>query len=101
MKKLALVASVFLAACESPKKEPERFQLKCGKYAVAVEVADADTLNTAVNGEKIQMFSAVSASGAKYEGKGAVVKASLWNKGANWSLIINNGRMIDCKSLKK
>ena len=92
---------VLLAACDSPKKEPERFSLKCGKYSVAVEIVDKDKLNAAINGEKIQMFSAISASGAKYDGRGAVVKASLWNKGRNWSLIINNGRMIECKSLKK
>jgi membrane-bound inhibitor of C-type lysozyme len=99
--KLAVLAAVLLGGCDStppPQAETQKIALKCGNYDVAIEVADADTLNTAINGEKITMYRAISASGAKYDGKGAAVSASLWNKGENWSLIVNNGSTISCKT---
>ncbi|MDR2770110.1 MAG: MliC family protein [Rickettsiales bacterium] len=104
MKKACMIAilAAGLAACdEAPQpeqaKEPERVALKCGKYDVAIEISDADTLNAAVNGEKITMSAAVSADGAKYEGKGRAASATLWSKGKNWSLSINGGGLTDCK----
>jgi membrane-bound inhibitor of C-type lysozyme len=99
MKTLA-VASLVLAACDGAAPKVEKYALKCGSYDVSVEVASPDTLKTAINGEKITMGREISASGARYVGKGAAVSAELWNKGQDWSLDIG-GRFISCKSLKK
>jgi membrane-bound inhibitor of C-type lysozyme len=102
-KAVAVLGLLALAACDEapPVKILEQTALKCGNYDVAIEMVDRDTLNTAINGEKIRMNSAVSASGARYEGKGAAVSVALWNKGQNWMLIINDGAAIDCKPSAK
>jgi membrane-bound inhibitor of C-type lysozyme len=96
----------FLAACGDDDggtpPAAKRDALKCGAYDVAIEyvAGDADTLKTSINGEKITMYRAVSASGAKYEGKGSAISAALWNKGQSWTLHVG-GDAIKCKSLKK
>jgi membrane-bound inhibitor of C-type lysozyme len=98
-------ASLVLAGCDcdcdcGEPRRPNKYSLKCGSYDVAIEIADADTLKTAINGEKITMNRAISANGAKYQGKGAAISAGLRNKGGDWSLEIG-GRAASCKSLKK
>lgn len=93
-----------LAACDSAPESPEireTFALKCGGYDVVIEVVSGDTLNTTLNGEKIRMNRAISASGAKYEGKGAAVLAAMWSKGDNWTLHINDEVVHDCKPVAK
>jgi membrane-bound inhibitor of C-type lysozyme len=98
---IMLAASLILAGCDGGKPiEHKKYALKCGSYDVAIETVDADTLKTAINGEKITMNRAVSASGAKYQGKGAAISAGLWNKDGDWSLEIG-GRAVSCKPLKK
>lgn len=95
---LGILASGLTAGCgEKTPPTPKKIALKCGNYDVAIEMVDKDTLKTAINGEKIEMFRAISASGAKYDGRGAATSVSLWNKGEKWSLLLNNGRPIECK----
>lgn len=102
MKKIisAALLAAALAACDNGGEykgpDTKKFVLKCGSYDVAVEVGAGDVLNTTVNGEKITMKPVVSASGSKYEGKGAATSAYLWNKGLDWALGIGKDH-IDCK----
>ena len=105
MKKIILAACLLpvLFGCDcgdEGSRETEKTALKCGIYDVKIEIVGKDFLKTSINGEKIEMRHAVSADGAKYEGKGAVVSAALWNKGTNWMLLLDDGRPIDCKVLK-
>jgi membrane-bound inhibitor of C-type lysozyme len=102
IKIIAVLGLWVLAGCgdDAPSFISEKIALKCGSYDVAIETVDADTINTAINGEKIEMHREITASGAKYTGDGAVVSASMWNKGEDWTLIIS-GRSISCKPLKK
>ena len=105
MKKLLIFFAFLsvLAGCDSGGDSSSKtFTLKCGSYDVAIKILDADTLQTAVNGEKITMNRANYASEMHlYKGRGAVVSVSLWNKGQNWSLDIDNGRRINCVALQK
>lgn len=97
----ASIIVLLIGGCDSDDaKRPTRYQMKCNAYDVVVEVVDADTLNTAINGEKIEMHRAASTNGTKYTGKGAVVQASVWNKGSEWALFIDRGGAIYCKVTK-
>jgi hypothetical protein len=82
-------------------KEQKRISLKCGLYDVVVEPVrgDADKIQTAINGEKIQMNKAANGSGSKFEGRGAVAKVSILNKAGKWSLSIDGGNYIYCSQL--
>jgi hypothetical protein len=83
-------------------KKITQISLKCGLYDVVVEPlqGDTDTIQTAINGEKIRMNRATDASGNKFEGRGAVAKVSILNKGDKWSLSIDNGGYIYCSKLQ-
>ena len=123
MKKIILIACLLpvFFGCEGnddaqkePKKsrEPEKIALKCGNYDVGIELTDKELVSASINGEKIEMRRAVAASGEKYEGRGAVVSASLlvhrspqgeggWNKDSDWSLSLDGGRQISCRQIRK
>jgi len=108
MKIIAMVLSLIpvLFGCdnqsaEEKTREPERIALTCGRFEVVVKkIPGADTLKATINGEEIQMNQVEAASGARYAGRGAVVSASLWSHGANWSLSLDRGRPISCRSLR-
>lgn len=99
-----MVTLLVLTACDgSNAPKSEKVALNCNGYNVTVELgsSDRDTLQAVINGEKITMHSVISASGAKYEGRGAAVTAVLWNKGKDWSLGLNDGKLISCKPSAK
>jgi membrane-bound inhibitor of C-type lysozyme len=83
-----------LAACENKKQPMAEEAFKCGDANVAVKVYE-DHIDATINGQEIQMFQVVTASGAKYQS--ADTKTSLWNKGENWMMLVGEETVIDCK----
>jgi membrane-bound inhibitor of C-type lysozyme len=92
MKKLTILATVLaLGACG------DKNTMTCGDYSVKVLESTLDTITTEINGDKVVLNIAVSASGAKYDGTLNETKVTLWSKGDNWSLMLNDGDMMECK----
>lgn len=96
IKKLILPVLVIAAlfACEKLKTSAV-----CGSYDVSMRyVADGEKLSVRINGESLLLDLVPSASGEKYDGilkNGDTV--TLWGKGGEWTMFINDGRGIICK----
>lgn len=96
MKKLILpvliLAGVF--ACEKMNNS-----MRCGEYDISLKFRDdADEIWVNINNETIILNLVQSASGAKYDGvmkNGNVL--TLWAKGDDWTMFINDGQPVYCK----
>ena len=103
---ILMLAAALSGCCGGNQSGSQKqFKLKCEGYekygVIAVETVNPDLLRVTIKGETISMPSVVSASGAKYQGKGnAVTNAVLWSKGSDWSFEANNGRLAACKPVK-
>lgn len=94
MKKIMIcgVALLALTAC-SEKKDV----MVCGDYEVEMNMsADGETLNTIINGDEMTLNLAISASGARYVGELNETIVTLWNKGEDWTMFLNDGEPIPC-----
>ncbi|MDR1361038.1 MAG: MliC family protein [Rickettsiales bacterium] len=86
-----LVSLTVIAGCS---KSDEKIQ--CGDYQISYAIV-GDDLNATINGDAVQLKQAVAASGARYVGALNDTELVLWNKGADWMLILNDGDPIECK----
>ncbi|MCL2331854.1 MAG: MliC family protein [Proteobacteria bacterium] len=88
-------AALALAACGD--KTIATVDLACGDSKIHAKVY-ANYVNAVIDGKKIRLDRAVSASGARFESTGTELKgAVLWNKGQEWILIPNAKEMpITC-----
>ena len=57
---------------------------------------NGDTMRANINGDELELSNVVSASGAKYAGILNDTIVVLWNKGENWTLILDDETIIDC-----
>jgi len=73
----------------------KKLTLSCDQFTVKVAVY-RDRLDTHINGQNVPMTPVVAASGVKYEGISGDVALSLWNKGENWMMLINEDQVIEC-----
>ena len=70
---------------------------RCGGYDVDMQFSDnGDTMRANINGDELELSNVVSASGAKYAGILNDTIVVLWNKGENWTLIMDDETIIDC-----
>ena len=72
---------------------------KCGGYDVDMQFSESgDTMVANINGDELELSNVVSASGAKFAGILNDTFVVLWNKGADWTLILDDDTIIECKS---
>lgn len=72
---------------------------KCGGYDVDMQFSDnGDTMVANINGDELELSNVVSASGAKFAGILNDTIVVLWNKGENWTLILDDDTIIECES---
>ncbi len=98
MKKLliALVMLGGLVGCSS--SDEEKVVRQCGPYAVEMEFSeDGSSLHATINGDGVDLTNVVAASGAKYDGVLNQVPVTLWGKGNEWIMILEDEEIIDCK----
>lgn len=97
MRKLlfGFVALAAIAACDRADVDAG---ITCGAYdvTVAFDDANADTLHAVLNGDAVDLVRAVAASGAKYQGVLNDTTVVLWEKGENWTLMLDEDTIIEC-----
>ena len=96
MKKLlfAIVFAMPLVACHQNDGIERQ---KCGGYDVEMRFSEGgETMMANINGDELELSNVVSASGAKFAGILNDTIVVLWNKGENWTLILDDDTIIDC-----
>lgn len=90
-----LFACAVVAACD--KTDDGIIRCQCGDYAVEITTSQSgDTINAVLNGDAAEFKLAVSASGAKYDGVLNDTGVTLWNKGADWIMILDDDTVVEC-----
>lgn len=99
MKKYLLVfcLGAALAACGADDDSSDKTVRQCGEYTVEMLFSEDGTKMTAtINGDTVELDNVVSASGAKYDGQLNDTAVTLWGKGDNWMMILDDDTIIDC-----
>lgn len=98
MKKLFLIFGLcaVVAACE--KQDDNRVARSCGEYNVEMTFSqDGETMSAVINGDNLEMERAISASGARYVGILNDTTVTLWGKGEDWTMFLNDEEPIFCE----
>jgi len=70
---------------------------QCGDYTVEIKTSpDGDKIDAVLNGDSAVLVNTVAASGAKFDGVINDTAVTLWNKGDNWTLIMDDDMVIEC-----
>lgn len=96
MKKIlfCVLGALLLVACEHNEEINVH---KCGGYDVEMHFSeDGSTMTANINGDELELSNVVAASGAKYAGILNDTIVVLWNKGENWTMILDDETIIDC-----
>ncbi len=97
MKKMIFAALIAATLYACGKSDDDAVVLTCGGYDVRVEFSNnGDTLCADINGDTVDMARAVSASGAKYEGAVNDTPVVLWEKGREWTMILDDDMVVPC-----
>ncbi|MDE6478034.1 MAG: MliC family protein [Alphaproteobacteria bacterium] len=84
-----------VAACE--KTVDDVLVRQCGGYRVEMTFADdGDTMNANINGDALTLQRVTAASGAKYQGVLNDITVTLWGKGEEWSMFLNDEESFVC-----
>ncbi len=98
MKKILLpvLCVAMLGACDK-KSDDAVIVRQCGDYAVEIKFADdGQKMNAVINGDAVELVNVVAASGAKYDGVLNDTAVTLWGKGADWTMILDEDMVIEC-----
>lgn len=96
MRKIFVVFAAVFALCACDRAEHDG-GFVCGAYDVTMELADdGDMLHAVLNGDAVDLTRAVAASGAKYQGVLNDTTVILWEKGENWTLMLDEDIVIEC-----
>lgn len=96
MKKILLctLAVFTLVACERAPKS----NIVCGDYNIQMNFSeDGSMLHAIINGDDLDLTLAPSASGARYVGVLNDTNVTLWSKGDDWTMFLNDEDPIECK----
>lgn len=94
MKKIIATSllALSLVACS---KENSTFI--CGAYQVDITMAeDGESITAVINGDEMTLNHAISASGVRYVGELNDTVVTLWNKGSDWTMYLNEEDGIKC-----
>ena len=98
MKKLAILTAVIglCAACD--RDEVQQATRTCGEYEVAMQfdADNTDILHAVINGDALDLMRGESASGARYRGVLNDTVVVLWEKGDDWTLMLDEDMVIEC-----
>lgn len=95
MKKIMLscLMAMALVACEKNDDV-----IVCGDYNVSMTFTeDGEKMNAVINGDEVELTRAISASGARYVGVVNDTEVTLWGKGNDWTMFVNEEEPIFCK----
>lgn len=93
MKKILFLTMICLAACG----QSDYSNMTCGDYEVKYNMSkDGEKLSTVINGEDLELNIAISGSGVRYIGDLNGTLITLWNKGEDWTMYLNEGEPISC-----
>lgn len=98
MKKFLFVfcALSALAACDKHSSD-DRLIRRCGEYLVEMAFNNAgEEMNAIINGDAVTLNLVVSASGAKYDGVLNDTTVTLWGKGDDWTMILDEDMVFSC-----
>ncbi len=91
-----MCVSVALAGCHANDRA-EKIVRQCGDYRVEMSFSDDGSKMTAsINGDGVELENVVSASGAKYDGMLNDTAVTLWGKGDDWMMILDDDMLIEC-----
>ncbi|MCL1902652.1 MAG: MliC family protein [Alphaproteobacteria bacterium] len=97
MRKYIIALSVLaLAACGD--KASDKIEMKCGVFKVVAHVSP-NNIKATVGGRDFTLVNTVSASGARYDSVDSDIKVTLWSKGDQWILIVNDDDVSECVSV--
>lgn len=98
MKKVLLPVLMGLALVGCAKNEEK---VICGEYEVIMTFSDdGETMNAVINGDELALNHAISASGARYVGVLNDTVVTLWGKGNDWTMFLNDEEPIFCETSK-
>ena len=96
MKKIFLVLLVCIAVVGCNKSDKDI--IVCGDYEVKMTFAqDGDEMLAVINGDEVTLKLSPSASGARYIGVLNDTSVTLWSKGHDWTMFLNDEDAILCK----
>lgn len=97
MKKILLPIFMCAALAACGDNADENVVRHCGKYDVEMNFSETGEILTAIiNGDTVELTLATSASGAKYDGVVNDTPVTLWSKGDNWIMILDDDTVIEC-----
>ncbi len=96
MKKILIcvMCAFMLVACNRGNGDEHQ---TCGGYDVKMQFSEnGDTMTANINGDELELSNVVAASGAKFAGILNDTVVVLWNRGENWTLILDDDTIIEC-----
>ena len=89
-----LICAFLVTACNQDNDVTHQ---KCGGYDIEMHFSEnGETMTANINGDELELSNVVSASGARYAGILNDTIVVLWNKGENWTLVLDDETIIDC-----
>ncbi|MBR1379978.1 MAG: MliC family protein [Alphaproteobacteria bacterium] len=96
MNKVIFVFVIALALVSCGKTDKNA--VTCGDYEVRMSINDAgDEMTAVINGDELILTLMPSASGARYVGILNDTTVTLWSKGRDWTMFLNDEDAILCK----
>ena len=98
MKRFAILAAVLGLCVACDRDDVQSASRTCGGYEVAMQfdADNTDVLHAVINGDALDLTHDVSASGAKYRGVLNDTVVVLWQKGDDWTLMLDEDMVIEC-----
>ncbi len=97
MKKFLIGMFVLAALGACDRAADDVLVRQCGGYRVEMTFADdGDTMNANINGDDMTLERVVSASGARYQGVLNDITVTLWGRGDEWSMFLNDEESFVC-----
>lgn len=85
-----------VAACDKKSADAQLVRT-CGDYVVEANFAeDGSQMNAVINGDAVVLNISESASGAKYDGVLNDTSVTMWGKGDDWTMILDDDMVISC-----
>lgn len=96
---LAILIGTALGGCDNKQSVDGIIAQQCGDYYVEMSLSDTgDSVHAVINGDAVDLALAVSASGSRYVGVLNDTDVTLWNKGDEWTMFLNDEEPIVCRT---
>ena len=96
---LLMICAVSVCACKNKSDDSSLIVRRCGDYMVQMHVSeDGEKMAVRINGDDVILQNVVSASGAKYDGVLNDTNVTMWGKGGDWILMLDDDMIIECST---